>query len=88
MKGELTLTVFEAAKLKSEPINYTLTANENLTEQFCFKTQLSSLTGSHALHRHVGYKHAYSSKYGVFDAMKDADGFNKYSIKSALKFIY
>lgn len=71
-----------------KPINYTLTANENLIDPFCFKTQLSSLTGSHALHRHVGFKHVYSSKYSVSDAVKDADGFNKYSIKSALKFIY
>lgn len=71
-----------------KPINYTLTANENLIDQFCFKTQFSSLTGSHTLHMHVGFKHAYSSKYGVFDAVKHADGFNKYSIKSALKFIY
>lgn len=68
--------------------NYTLKANEKLIHQFHFKTQFSSLTGSHALHRHMGFKHSCSSKYGVFDAVKHAYGFQEHSIKSALKFVY
>ena len=68
--------------------NHTLKANEKLLGQFNFKTQFSSLTGSHALHRHMGFKHSYSSKYGVFDAVTHALRFHKHSIKYALLFVY